>query len=95
MKPKVYQTKSQTAILGCMAASNPESNINWFKATPKMADTRGKRSNASLLAELVANISSSESDYVLVDASNSRYQIHKHKQANQIVSYFKIKVIFA
>jgi hypothetical protein len=82
--------------MGCLATSNPESTINWFKlsSNSKFVDMRGKRSNLTS-SVLAVNNSKSESEYVLVDVSNPRYQIHKYKQAYQIASYLKIKVIYS
>jgi hypothetical protein len=88
-------------MLGCIAVSNPESTISWFKMSPndKLIALRDKRSNATLLdtalaaaAAAVNSSSLNEFEYVLVDAGNTRYQIHKYKQANQTVSYLKIRV---
>ena len=90
MKPKVYQSKSQTALIGCIVVSNPESSISWFRRNPSFIQVSFV-SNSSSLTSLVNN---TEPEYLLVDAASPRYQIHKYKQANQTVSYFKIKVKF-
>lgn len=82
MKPILQRTNQfmeQTVALGCMIISNPESTITWSKL------------NQTVVMEDEA-LNRSENVYTEIDATNSKYQIHKHKQINQTVSYLKIKV---
>ena len=79
IRKKVFQNVGQTVLLGCVVNSNPESSVNWYKLHAK------KNSTAEV------EINNSE-DFVLIDASQSKFQLHKFKQTNQTVSYLKIKV---
>lgn len=82
MLQKTNQYMEQTVALGCTISSNPESTINWYK----LAAGTTTDNNSQTLDQ-------AEPIYEPIDASSGlKYQVHKYRQANQTVSYLKIKV---
>lgn len=74
----------QTVALGCLINSNPESAVNWYKLGKQQQTTR---IGSDSLNQVVGG------GFEPIDATNGlKYQVHKYRQANQTVSYLKIKV---
>lgn len=80
----VIQNIGQRVLLGCAFKSNPESTLAWYKSTLKPNIT---------LSSTHEPMTRSSDDFIRIDSSELKYQIHTFKQINQTVSYLKIKDI--
>ena len=92
IKQVVYQYVQQSAVLGCIVQSNPESTITWYKSMSNVTLVKQYQlPSAAVISSSSAQQEDSD-EYVQIDVLKTRFNIIKHKQHNQTVSYFKIKV---
>lgn len=76
---KTNQYMEQTVALGCVVSSNPESIVSWHK---QIAANDSGILSGGLFEPIDVGLNAGQ-----------KYQVHKYKQANQTVSYLKIKVM--
>lgn len=75
---KTNQYMEQTVALGCVVSSNPESIVSWHK---QIAANDSGILSGGLFEPIDVGLNAGQ-----------KYQVHKYKQANQTVSYLKIKI---